>query len=213
MLATGSLPKACHPERSTTASKASRRAKSKDLAPGRRHHNRLDKLKVLRLREPIRARSAQDDNMHRPGSAWIFLTLWGEELRLTMVPDEHLLARFFGPTKRERYVEMISNPKKRKKFLRELPHFKSLDPRYFVPVPPKKLFPNQISVILTTKGAPRTCWITSQDPHLGRELPLLEALQEVVGGQRGTFLTCIPGRLAYFEGEEMGDRWILERRD
>ncbi len=128
-----------------------------------------------------------------------------------MVPDEHLLARFFVSTKRDRYVEMISNPKKRKKFLRELPHFKSVDPRYFVPLPPKKLFPDQIAAILTMKGAPQTCWITSEDPHLdGRELPLLEALKDVVGGQMGTFLTCIPGRLAYFEGEAMGDRWILE---
>ena len=131
-----------------------------------------------------------------------------------MVPDEQLLARFFIPTKRERYVEMISNPKKRGKFLRELPHFKSLDPRYLLPMSPKKLFPNQIAEILTAKGALQSCWITSENSRLdGREIPLLDALKEVVGGQMGTFLTCIPGRLAYFEGEEMGDRWILERRD
>ncbi len=73
MLATRNEPKACHPERSPTASKASCRAKSKDLASGRRHHNRLDEHKVLRL-ERIRARSAQNDNVHRPRSASIFLT-------------------------------------------------------------------------------------------------------------------------------------------
>jgi len=39
-----------------------------------------------------------------------------------------------------------------------------------------------------------------------------EALGEVVGRQMGTFLSCIPGRLAYFEGEDMGFRWVLERR-
>ncbi len=133
---------------------------------------------------------------------------------MIMVPGEQLLARFFIPTKRERYVEMISNPKKRKKFLQELPHFKSLDPRYLVPMPPKKLSPDQIAGILTKKGAPQSCWITSENSDLdGREMPLIEALKEVVGGQMGAFLTCIPGRLAYFEGEEMGDRWILERRD
>lgn len=130
------------------------------------------------------------------------------------IPDEQLLARFFIPTKRERYAEMIGHPKKRLKFLRELAHFKSLDPRYLIPMPPKKLFPDQIAAILTTKGAPQSCWITSENSDLdGREMPLLEALNEVVGRQMGTLLTCIPGRLAYFEGEEMGCRWILERRD
>jgi hypothetical protein len=131
-----------------------------------------------------------------------------------MVPDEHLLARFFVPTKREHYVEMISDPKKRLKFLRELPHFRSLEPRYLVPMPPKKLFPEQIAAILTKKGAPQSCWVTSENSDLdGSEMPLLEALKEIVGCQMGTFLTCIPGRLAYFEGEEMGDRWILARHN
>ena len=131
-----------------------------------------------------------------------------------MVPNEQSLARFFVPGKRERYEEMIAHPKRRVKFLRELAHFKSLDPRYKVPMLPKKLFPDQIAEILSQKGAPRSCWITSENSALdGREMPLLEALKEVVGRQMGTFLTCIPGRLAYFEGEEMGDRWILERTD
>jgi hypothetical protein len=116
-----------------------------------------------------------------------------------MVPDEHLLALFFLPTKRDRYVEMIGHPKKRSKFLRELAHFKSLDPQSMLPLPPKKLFSEQIALILTQRGAPQTCWVTSESPDLdGREMPLLEALREVVGGQMGTFLSCIPGKLAYY---------------
>jgi hypothetical protein len=131
-----------------------------------------------------------------------------------VVPSEHLLALFFIATKRDRYKEMISKPKKRPNFLRELAHLTSLDTRYILPVPPKKLFPDQIAAILTQKGAPRTCWVTSENPDLdGREMLLYEGLKEVVGRQMGTFLSCIPGKLAYYEGEGMGDRWILERRD
>jgi hypothetical protein len=131
-----------------------------------------------------------------------------------MVPNEQRLARFFVPPKRERYAEMIGHPKKRRKFLLELAHLNSLDPRYIVPLPPKKLFPEQIAAILTQKGAPQTCWVTSENPDLdGREMALHEALKEVVGLQMGTFLSCIPGKLAYYEGEAMGDRWILERAD
>lgn len=131
-----------------------------------------------------------------------------------MIPDEVLLTRFFLPTKRERYAEMISHPKKRPKFLRELAHFKSLDPRYLLTLDPKKLFLDQIAAMLIKNGAPDSCWITSENSRLdSKPLPLLEALREVVGYQMGTILTCVPGRLAFYEGEEMGDRWILKRRD
>ncbi len=131
-----------------------------------------------------------------------------------MAPDEQLLARFFVATKRERYTEMISNPKKRRKFLAELAHFKSLDARYKVALDPKKLFADQVAAILNRKGAPQAVWVKSENLDVdGREMPLLEALKQTIGRQMGTFLTCIPGKLAYFEGEEMGDRWILERGD
>ena len=128
--------------------------------------------------------------------------------------EEELLVRFLVPTKRERYVEMISKPKKRPKFLRELDHFKSLDPRYQVSIPPSQQHPEQIAVLLSQRGAPKSCCVTSSDSELdGKGMTLSDALKKVVGRQMGTFLSCIPGKLAYFEGEEKGDRWILERRD
>ena len=123
-----------------------------------------------------------------------------------------LITAFFAPTKRERYLEMVGKPKTRKKFLRELSHFKALDPRYCFAIPRAEHTAGQIAAFLVRKGAPATCWITSEDSDLdGREMPLVQALQEVVGRQMGTFLSCLPGKLAYFEDEE--DRWILERRD
>ena len=126
--------------------------------------------------------------------------------------EEELIKAFFAPTKRERYLEMVANPKKRKKFLSELYHFNALDPRCFVSIPPSQQYPEQIASILTKRGAPPTCWITSTEAELdGKEILLLEALKDVVGRQIGAFLSCVPGKLAYFEGEERGDRWILER--
>jgi hypothetical protein len=131
-----------------------------------------------------------------------------------MLHDDRLLARFLVPTKRERYEEMISKPKKRAKFIRELDHFKSLDPRYQVSIPPSQQHPEQLAALLSQKGAPTSCCVTSSISEIdGKELPLLEVLKKVVGCQMGTFLSCIPGKLAYFEGEGKGDRWILERRD
>ncbi len=128
--------------------------------------------------------------------------------------EEGLVKAFFVPTKRERYLEMIAKPKKRKKFLLELAHFKALDPRYLISIPPSQQYPEQIALILAQKGAPPLCWVTSEDAELdGKEMPLSQALKQVIGRQMGTFLSCIPGRLAFFEGEEVGARWILERRN
>jgi len=126
--------------------------------------------------------------------------------------EEDLIKAFFVPTKRERYLEMIANPRKRKKFLLELSHFKALDPRYCFAVPKVEHTAEQIAAFLTRKGATPSCWVTSEDSDLdGKELPLLEVLKKVVGYQMGTFLSCVPGKLAYFEDED--DRWILVRRD
>jgi hypothetical protein len=46
----------------------------------------------------------------------------------------------------------------------------------------------------------------------GQETDLRQVLDEVVGYQSGTFVSCLPGQLGYFEGEEPNERYILERR-
>jgi len=126
--------------------------------------------------------------------------------------EEQLIRAFFQPTKRERYLEMIAKPKKRAKFLQELWHFKSLDPRYCFALPKGVHTAKEITAFLNRKGAPQTCLVTSVDTALdGREMSLLEAIASVLGREIGVFLSCIPGRLAYFEDED--GRWILERRN
>lgn len=56
------------------------------------------------------------------------------------------------------------------------------------------------------------CIAISADRELdGREPSLADALPEVVGSNGGTVLSCLPGVLAYYEGEEPGDRRILCR--
>jgi hypothetical protein len=52
----------------------------------------------------------------------------------------------------------------------------------------------------------------SEDPALDqKELPLVEALKQIVGRGMGTVLSCVPGRLAFVETED--ERFILERYD
>jgi hypothetical protein len=42
-------------------------------------------------------------------------------------------------------------------------------------------------------------------------MALKDALIAVVGQGLGTLLSCVPGKLGYFEGEEKDARFILEK--
>jgi hypothetical protein len=93
-----------------------------------------------------------------------------------------------------------------------LAHFADLDPRFARPIAAAEQTPEAIARLLTHEGAPAVCYCLSEDRTLDeRELPLRDALHRVVGAGMGTFLSCVPGRLAYFESEERGARYILVR--
>src|SRR5947207_181397 len=60
----------------------------------------------------------------------------------------------------------------------------------------------KIEKLLRVKGAPAACWLVSERSGWdGGQLPLADALEAVVGAGFGTVISCIPGRLGYFEGE------------
>ena len=105
----------------------------------------------------------------------------------------------------------FESPRGRGKLRQGLAHFKDLDPRYATRMSGGQ-GASAIAAILFAKGAPATCYIVSESSRLdNRELSLAAALEEVVGYGIGTFLSCISGRLAYAEGEEPNERYILER--
>lgn len=53
---------------------------------------------------------------------------------------------------------------------------------------------------------------SSADPSLdNREMSLSEALVQTLGGDGGTLISCIAGKLAYFELEPFDGRYLLER--
>ena len=126
---------------------------------------------------------------------------------------ERVLIRAFVVAKRrDRYLSFLRTPKGREKLIAALPHSFALDERYVHLVPRHKQNAASIEAILRSKGAPDTCHVVSEWSRVdGREMPLAEALKEIVGMSMGTILSCIPGRLAYFEFEDVGYRYILER--
>ncbi len=64
--------------------------------------------------------------------------------------------------------------------------------------------------ILQHRGAPSECYVLSAGWEEGaRSVPLRDALNEVVGSSFGTIVSCIHGKLGYYEGEDPGHRKLL----
>jgi len=123
--------------------------------------------------------------------------------------EEAIVRAFIDPRRRERYLEFLSTPKWRRKFISELAHFKALDPKCLVSIPPNQQHASTLAELLAIKGAGSPCWVISENSELdAREMSLREALKETVGCGMGTIISCIPGRLGYFEDEDV--RYILQ---
>lgn len=98
--------------------------------------------------------------------------------------------------------------------MESLAHFRWFERRLAVPIPWKvdpKLKPwdahvpgiENIYRLLQSKGGGLTGWGISEDPEIdGQEMDLRAALEHVNGRQIGTILSCLPGKLAYFERED-----------
>jgi len=126
--------------------------------------------------------------------------------------EQALIAAFVKRSKRDRYREILSSPRLRHKFTSQLAHFKDFDPSYRVPISSNKLFVDIILRELQFRHSPSIVVAISEDPALDqKELPLIEALNQIFGSGIGTVLSCIPGRLAFVETED--ERFILERRN
>jgi len=124
--------------------------------------------------------------------------------------EEQLVRAFILPQRQSRYLELLPNPRRRPDVLKELAHFRHLDHRWAQALPSNCNRPISVAKLLRSRGAPPRCWAISESEKLdGKELDLQEALDDVLGCGIGTFLSCLAGKLAYFEDED--DRWILER--
>jgi hypothetical protein len=121
-----------------------------------------------------------------------------------------LVEAFIIPSRQSRYLELLAKPRRRKDITRTLAHFKHIDVRYAFKIPAGSHLAPGILALLKAKGAPESCFVLSESSEIdGKELKLGEALNFVFGRGIGTFISCIPGRLAYFEDEE--SNFVLER--
>lgn len=126
--------------------------------------------------------------------------------------EEQFARAFIMPGKQERYLSMLASPQSRARLLAKFPHCKDLNMKYAALVPAGQQNANAIAKLLANKGASDLCHVISADPDIdNREMPLDKALEETVGMNMGTFISCIPGKLGYFEFEDIGRRYIFAR--
>jgi hypothetical protein len=132
---------------------------------------------------------------------------------MALNPHEEQFARaFIVPAKQERYLSMLESAKGRARLLAKFPHCRDLNMSHATLVPAAQQNAEAIAKLLRQRGARDLCHVISADRDIdNRELPLEKALDEAVGMNMGTFISCIPGRLGYFEFEDLGERYILAR--
>ncbi len=124
--------------------------------------------------------------------------------------EEKFVKTFIKPNRRERYLIQLASKKRRDTFTPVLAHNFEFIPEYAIKIPPSKQSTKLIEILLNDKGAKENCHIISENKEIdGKDIPLNKALSEVVGYNMGTILICIPEKLAYYESEDIGERYIL----
>lgn len=127
--------------------------------------------------------------------------------------EVQFIRAFVIPARQDRFLEFINSKRGRSKFTRELDHNYTnvISQEFLTHIPKAQRTPGGIAQLLRSKNAPETCHIISSNHELdSTERPLSLALEKTVGRGFGTVVSCIPGKLAYFEAEDPGERFILE---
>jgi hypothetical protein len=124
--------------------------------------------------------------------------------------EEATLRAFIRRTRVERYVALLRTRTRRKKLIREI-HDLDLDSRFVFTVAPNDQTPERVYELLRRCGAPEDCYVMSESDLDGGWMDLQDALDETVATGTATLISCIPGELAYYEGEDMHLRYILQR--
>lgn len=120
---------------------------------------------------------------------------------------------FLAEPSKRRMETLLSLGEKRRRDVRSLLHHSvRLDPRFAQHLTDSDAFSGPVEAMLRKRGAPLTCYVLAANGNLdGREMPLREALDATIGMGNGAFVSCIPGRLGFYEYEDMKSSYLLAR--
>lgn len=115
------------------------------------------------------------------------------------------------PTRRRMETLLLLGMKRRGDVRSLLDHSVALDTRFAKHLSGSDAFPAPLEARLLKLGAPSSCHVLAAHASIdSREMPLREALDGIVG-RGGAFISCIPGRLGFFEFAEMKRSYLLAR--
>lgn len=125
-----------------------------------------------------------------------------------MLHEESLINSFILKERQGRYTNLISTSKGRKKFRTYIAHFKDLNKNKCTLIDCEDFV--QLYHLLKSKGAPDICYIISEHSNYDMQnLSLLLAIKSLFNSGISYFLSCIPGKLVYYEGEERNQKILL----
>jgi hypothetical protein len=133
--------------------------------------------------------------------------------RLALMNDHEsaFVSAFIIAERRERYMTLMGNPRRRSKVLNRLNHGQDIELSLARPVPPG-CFSESLADCLEGLGAGPTCYVIADASDMdGQTLALREAVWKARVHGFGVVLSCLPGRLCYYKPESPAPGFILER--
>jgi hypothetical protein len=124
-------------------------------------------------------------------------------------PEQATIRAFVVRRLQGLYLALLSDRNGRERFVKRLLSGRDIDPGAIVQIPDDESEPTEIGDRLRKLGAHDDCHVIAADAKLdGREFTLDDVLGKVVGKGKAAFVSCVPGRLGYFEGAD-GERFVL----
>lgn len=122
-----------------------------------------------------------------------------------------VIKKFVVKTKQDRYVQFVSTPRNRHKFIDDLSHFNFFQWDNFEPV--TGVEEHIIIQSLRDNGiSDNLCYVISENERIDtKTLEIKRAVSETVGLGMGTILVFGDAEMIYFESETMNKRFISQR--
>jgi len=126
--------------------------------------------------------------------------------------ERGFLAFLAEPTE-GRLETLFELAEKRRRDVQRLLHQRvRLDSRFAQHLTGNDGFSGAVETMLHKRGAPSSCYVLAANSDLdGREMPLGEALDAIIGMGDGAFVSCIPGRLGFYEYADIRSSYFLSR--
>lgn len=126
------------------------------------------------------------------------------------IHETAFIKTFIIKEKQERLLALIQNKKSRKRFRLLLAHNIEVNKKYVQILKTEEINIEYLRQLLKKYGSPNTCHIMCENSNYDdKEMTLNEALNEFINRDISFIMSCIPGKLAYFQGEGFAKKIIL----